>query len=125
MARPIPYVFVRSPPVARKGLGREGQRKLEPGMPNVVVVYYAIVGCSRQTMLTWLVGTTRRNCLLQPSQSRDHRNELRRGRVPLVFDSSASHDLYRGCEAASFMEFVLRWSYLWETGFLPAGVSVA
>jgi len=107
MARPIPYVFVGSPPAAWKGVGREGQRKLEPGMPNVAVVYYAIAGSSRQTILTWLARTTRRNCVLQPSPSLNHRNELRRGRVLLVLDSSASHDLFRGCEAASFMEFVL------------------
>ncbi|MFB0569166.1 MAG: hypothetical protein ACETV0_06075 [Nitrososphaeria archaeon] len=107
MARPIAYVFVRSPAATWKGLGREGQRKLEPGMPNVVVVYYAIAGSSRQTILTWLARTTRRNCTLQPSPSPNHRNELRRGRVLLVLDSSASRDLSRDWEAASFMEFVL------------------
>lgn len=125
MGRPIPYVFVRSPPVARKCLGKEGQRKLEPGMPNVVVVYYAIVGSSRQTILTWFVRTTRRNCALQPSQPQNRRNELRRGRVLLVLDSSASHDVSRGCVAASFMELVVPWSYRWGAGLLPAGMSVA
>jgi len=109
MARPIPYALVRSPPSTWKGLGREGQRRLEPGRLNVVVVYYAIVGSSRQTMLTWLVRTTRRNCTLQRSKSRNHRNESRRGSL-LVVDSSPY--LYRSSRfnSGSFIEIVLRTS---------------
>ena len=41
--------------MAWKGPGREGLRKLEPGLPDVVDVYYANVGSRPQTMLTPLI----------------------------------------------------------------------